>query len=89
MGAAVNGHAYIGLAYDVREQHGMTLREFILKRINEDGVRHAALARELGIPRNRLYNYAKALGIDLQTVPKAIDLWAQMGAQIEPAGTEG
>ncbi len=78
MRSRVRGGAYASLSRWVKERYGLSVRDCILKRINDDGLTHTALAEEFGIRRERLYSYARANGIDLATKPVAIDVWAQM-----------
>lgn len=76
----------------VLETHGMSLRDFIQRRI-EEGESVSAIARELGVDRQRLYYWRTNLGIDFRLVREVVDLHEERfelaGAVAVATGTEG
>ncbi len=76
----------------VLETHGMSLRDFIQQRI-EEGHSVSAIARELGVDRQRLYYWRTNLGIDFRLVREVVDLHEERVVAALPVavatGTEG
>ncbi len=79
----VRSRAYRSLVMRIWKQHRVTLRDFISDAIERRGLNVTELARELGIDRQRLYDYARAVGWSFDTQTVVRDLWDSQAAQAQ------